>query len=424
MVTNVYCPKVGGVTRSIESFVAAYRAAGHSVKVMAPSYPGYTVDETDVLRVPAVHEVLDGSYSLPVPYPGMLAAEIDRFPPDIVHAHHPFLLGATGHKLAATAGVPIVYTHHVRFDAYGAYFPSEHGFMHNFVEQLAVHFANLCDSVIAPGTFVRHMLVDAGVTVPIEIIPTGVDCARFFRGDGQRLRRELGIPLDVAVVGHVGRLAPEKNLELLADGISMVLAVKTSAHAIIGGAGEMRPAMESCFAKRGVHHRVHFLGMVEGERLLDCYHAMTVFAFASQSETQGIVITEAMAAGVPVVALAAPGVEDVLVDGENGRFVRDNEAARFAATILKQLHVPCDELRRMSLAARRAAEQISLKRCATRALTLYERLIDEGNASSRSRKYDSQATWEAVGRRLKDEFLLLQRVSRAARAAFVELNAE
>jgi glycosyltransferase involved in cell wall biosynthesis len=340
MATNVFRPKVGGVTRSIEAFAAAYRAAGHHVTIVAPTFDGQQRDEPDVLRVPSLHEMLDGSYSLPLPYPGLLASALSENPPDVVHAHHPFLLGATGHRLAARANVPIVYTHHTRFDAYGHYFPSEHGFLQNFVQNLAVRFANLCDAVIAPGTYVRDMLRDAGVTQPIEIIPTGVDGAHFAGGNGPRLRAELGLAPNTPVIGHIGRLAEEKNLTFLAGAVARALAARPQAHCIIGGDGDLRTALEALFSQASLAERVHFLGMIEGERLVDCYAAMDAFVFASHSETQGLVLTEALAASVPVIAVTAPGVEDVLVDGRSGILLPRDDAAEFAAAIERLIDLP------------------------------------------------------------------------------------
>lgn len=423
MATNVYRPRIGGITRSVEAFARQFRAAGHEVKILAPSFEGQDEDEADVLRVPAVHEVGGSPFSLPVPYPGLVADAVEAFPPDVVHAHQPFLLGATAHKMAAVENVPIVYTHHSRFDAYGHYFPKEHGFLQNFVVHLAVHFANLCDAVIAPGTFVRDTLHEAGVTQPIEIIPTGVDVARFAQGDGRWLRDELGIAHDAPVIGHVGRLAKEKNLSFLAAGVAGLMARRDDVHLVVAGDGEDRDELVAQLEKASVTDRAHLLGSLEGQRLVDCYQAMDVFAFASKSETQGIVITEAMAAGVPVVALAAPGVDDVLRDGVNGLEVGREDAGQFADALHRALDQPGGERRRWQQNARHSAAELSIENCAEEALRLYRRSI-EHHASRAASKEDRQGSWRAISRRLKDELAMLQRTSRAVRDALYELSVD
>jgi glycosyltransferase involved in cell wall biosynthesis len=422
MATNVYLPKVGGVARSIEGFARAYRAAGHDVTIMAPSFEGQDETEPGVLRIPALHELLDGTYSLAVPYPGLLIGLVRDATPDVVHAHHPFLLGATGHKLAATAGAPIVYTHHTRFDAYGHYFPSEHGFLQTFVQHLSVHFSNLCDAVIAPGTEVRDMLREAGVTQPIEIIPTGVDAPRFAGGDGRRVRRELGIGESAPVIGHVGRLAKEKNLAFLASAVARALAARPEAHLIVGGDGPLRDELAQQFAAGPLAGRVHFLGLLDGQALVDCYAAMDLFAFASHSETQGMVITEAMAAGVPVIAVDAAGVEDVLVDGRNGLLLPGDDEEAFAAAIERFLDLPLERRETLRAGARATADEQSMERCSAKALALYERLIADRQSQVRAAGGDADSVWDAIGRRLTKEFQLLGSVSRAVRDSFVELN--
>jgi glycosyltransferase involved in cell wall biosynthesis len=183
----------------------------------------------------------------------------------------------------------------------------------------------------------------------------------------------------------------------------------------------MHTPMRSIFEQAGVAGRVHFLGELSGDRLVECYAAMSLFAFASQSETQGMVITEALAAGLPVFALDGPGVEDVLVDRQHGRVVIGGDEAAFAAALVEQLDAPAEAIRRQAMAARRTAETLSQERCAASCLDLYQRLIA---AHARELTRDTTTAWEALGARMRDEFRLLHRISRAARDALVEMNGQ
>lgn len=420
MVTNVYRPKVGGVTRSIDAFAEQYRLAGHHVRIIAPSFDGYDEQDKDVLRIPAMHNVLE-EYSLPVPYPGLVSDALEQFRPDVVHAHHPFLLGATAHKMAAMLDVPVVYTHHSRFDAYGNYFPKEHGFLQRFVIHLSVHFANLCHAVIAPGTFVRDMLKEAGVTSPIHVIPTGVNVEKFRAGDGPAVRRDFGVPQTAPLVGHVGRLAEEKNLGFLARAVARLMQRRSDVHFLLVGGGPAESDVIGHFKTAGVADRLHATGILEGQRLIDAYHALDVFAFSSKSETQGMVITEAMAAGVPVVALRASGVEDVLHNGENGFLLENEDADQFTAALQKVLDAEPSLRGRLIESSLETARQWSIEKCARQALSLYQDLVAE-HPGMPNPKEDPQAVWDALARRLKDELALLKSVSKAAGEALVELN--
>ncbi|MDX1377149.1 MAG: glycosyltransferase, partial [Burkholderiales bacterium] len=188
MFTNTYTPHVGGVARSVDAFTRAYRALGHRVLVVAPRFEGAPPRETDVLRVPAVQNFNGSDFSLPFPRPGLLASTLDALQPEIVHAHHPFLLGGTALRVAAARDLPIVFTHHTMYEQYTHYVPGDSPGMQRFVIELATGYCNLCDAVIAPSETVAGLLRARGVRVRIEVLPTGVDVAAFRRGNRARGR--------------------------------------------------------------------------------------------------------------------------------------------------------------------------------------------------------------------------------------------
>lgn len=415
MFTNVYRPKVGGVTNSIDAFAERIRAAGHRVQIVAPSFRGEAESEPDVVRIASVHNILQ-DYSLPLGGTAVFRQELIDFAPDVVHAHHPFLLGSTAHKFAATVGVPVVYTHHTRFDAYGSYFPIEHGFLQNFVVYLSVEYANLCDAVVAPGTYVKEMLTEAGVTTPIRVLPTGVDVERFADGDGRAARQRMGIPEEAPLIGTVCRLAAEKNLLFLIDAVVELLTRHSTAHYLLVGHGAQEEALRKRIDSNPHRDRIHLPGVLVGQELVDAYHAMDLFAFASKSETQGMVITEAMAAGTPVVALHASGVEDVLESGKQGILVGTEETSAFANALEEVIAAPQERRQTMQQNARSTAQNFSIDKSAVSMMRLYQQVI-AGHREDPTTLMDLREIWEALGRRVQDDLRLFEATSKAVRQA-------
>ena len=220
MMTNTFLPMVGGVSRSVAWFSEAFRQAGHRVLVVAPEFDGGMADEADVVRVPAIRNFNGSDFSIGLPLPGTLLPVLEDFGPQVIHAHHPFLLGDTALRAAARFNVPAVFTHHTMYEQYTHYVPGDSEAMRQFAIRLATEFANLCDQVIAPSESVAAILCSRGVASPIATVPTGIDTAAFAAGDRSQGRAELGLPEHAAVVGHVGRLAAEKNLSFLAAALA------------------------------------------------------------------------------------------------------------------------------------------------------------------------------------------------------------
>lgn len=413
MVTNTFTPHVGGVARSIESFVHEYRARGHRVLVVAPEYPNLPADETDVIRVPAIQNFNDTDFALPMPPAGLLAGRLQEFRPEIVHSHHPFLLGSTALRVAAAWNVPVVFTHHTRYDSYTHNLSSESRLLKRFVVGLAVEYCNLCDAVIAPSESISQMLRQYGVETRIEVIPTGVDVDRFAGHDGLQFRARLGIDDDVFLVGHVGRLSQEKNLGFLAEAVATFLEREPRAHFLLVGKGPLEDEIQQVFVERHLADRLHFTGILEGDELVNAYAAMDVFAFASQSETQGMVVTEAMAAGVPVVAVDASGVRDVVRDGRNGRLLPAEDVDDFCNALVWVAALPPTRRKSLIESVARTAEALSIGHCAERALALYAQVCAQGHLE---RSIDD-SPWSAALRWIGEEWKILGAVASAAGTA-------
>lgn len=377
ILTNTFTPHVGGVARSVEAFIAEYRQRGHRVLVVAPEFPDMPQDETGVVRISAIQHFNASDFSVALPVYPHLSKAIDEFQPDIIHSQHPFLLGFTALRLARHRGLPLVFTHHTLYEQYTHYVPGDSPVMKRFVIELATRYANLSRQVFAPSQSIRDLLLERGVTSPVTVVPTGVQLNKFASGDGAAFRSQLKIPRDACVVGHLGRLAPEKNLEFLARAVADFVSHNQHAHFLVVGTGPSEDAIAETFSQLGLASRLHFAGILQQQELTDALHAMDMFAFTSFSETQGMVVTEAMAAGLPVVALDAPGVREVVQDKVNGRLLEDTSVAAFSAALQWIMEKPEQQQEELKQAARATADEFSMPRSADKALDCYAALIDQ-----------------------------------------------
>lgn len=337
MFTNTYLPHVGGVARSVDFFTRDLRDRGHEVLVVAPTFPEAreigSIKE-GVLRVPAIQNFNGSDFSVRIPIPFIIDQKIDQFQPDLVHSHHPFLLGDAAMRAARYRGLPLVFTHHTLYERYTHYVSAQSDAMKRFAVHLSTEYANLCNHVVAPSESVARLIRKRGVDRPVTEIPTGVDVDFFSQGRGDRFRRQMEIPDDVRVIGHLGRLAPEKNLSYLTDAVVAYMATDERAWFLVVGDGPGEETVKRRFSDEGMTDRLIMAGKLSGPPLADAYGAMDLFVFSSKSETQGMVLTEAMAAGRPVIALDASGAREVVRDGENGRLLpSDADPEAFAEAI-------------------------------------------------------------------------------------------
>ncbi len=413
MMTNTYLPHVGGVARSVSSFTEEFRRRGHRVLVVAPEFPNAPAKEVDVVRVPAIQNFNGSDFAVVLPLLSDLDDALDAFAPDLIHSHHPYLLGMTALREARARNLPLVFTHHTRYEYY-THYVVESPVLKRFVIELATRYANLCDLVFAPSESIAELLRERGVVTPVEVVPTGIRIERFARGDGRAFRRRHGIPDRAFVVGHVSRLAPEKNLGFLAEAVAGFLERHPEAHFLVAGRGPSEPEIRRILERRRVADRYHLLGVLVGQRLADAYHAMDVFAFSSKSETQGLVLVEAMAAGTPVVALDEPGAREVVRYAENGRRVMEEDVARFQAALEWIFERTPEQRARLEEAARRTAERFSLPRTADKALSCYRALLA---SKPRSHTRAEQEAWEQLLRRIKAEWDIVREMMEAAGSA-------
>jgi glycosyltransferase involved in cell wall biosynthesis len=408
MFTNTYLPHVGGVARSVSAFARDLARLGHEIAVVAPHFEGEKNQEQHgvrVIRVPAIQNFNGSDFSVRLPIPFFLNEKMDTFNPDLIHSHHPFLLGDTAMRVARQRELPLVFTHHTMYEWYTHYVPFDSKGMQRFVINLSTQYANMCSAVIAPSQSIAHILKDRGVRTDIQVIPTGIDLNFFASGQGERIRTEFNLQKDARIIGHVGRLAPEKNLTFLARAVSRAMLEMPGSVFLLVGDGPSLPDIQELFSRQGLDDRFIWAGKRSGQDLADAYAAMDLFAFASRTETQGLVLAEAMAAATPVVALDAAGAREVVKDGENGRLLPEYCSEQDFALALSEILSSDQACKRFRSNAEQTAAVFSRQASARKLSNLYQ-ILNAGYKVQHVHDPEDLLSWDILLRSLKTEWEL------------------
>lgn len=336
--TNTYLPYIAGVPLSIEMYQRYLRQRGDMVRVYAPKYDGHTEDGGEIRRLPSIRQFYGTDYNLPLPiaFKPMMDFADEAF--DIVHVHQPFLLGEMGLRMARQHGLPLALTYHTQYEQYTHYVPASQDEAKRTVIKHAAEFCSLCDLVIAPTHDIKKQLRGRDVKTPIEVLPTGIELHLFDEAGPDAGREALDVPPGKKLLLYVGRITEEKNLRYLVEACSKALGQREDTVMVLVGDGEVREELEQEVAGSQAAGRIRFVGKREGSELRGIYRAADLFVFASHSETQGMVIVEAMAGRTPVVALDADGIRGAVEDGGNGRLLPgDATADDFASAVVDAL---------------------------------------------------------------------------------------
>jgi glycosyltransferase involved in cell wall biosynthesis len=344
--------------------------------------------------------------------PFVIDDAIDDFEPDVIHSHHPYLLGDAALRAARRRGLPIIFTHHTLYEEYTHYVSENSDAMKDFAMHLSTEYANMCTMVVAPSLSIASLIKGRGVIIPVVDIPTGVDVNFFSEGQGKQFRETFRIPQDAFVIGHLGRLAPEKNLRFLAQAISHAIGDLPNSRFLVVGEGPSKKEIIQIFRKKGLGERLIMAGKQTGTRLSDAYHAMDLFVFASKSETQGMVLTEAMAAGLPVIAVDAPGAREVVSNSKNGILLPwDVSKHVFSETVCDAI-LDLEKMSRWRAAALKTARQFDRKTCAEKLFRLYQAVIaDTKRVGEDENGY--LKTWENLLEAIRTEWDLVSGKARA-----------
>ncbi|MFZ5982129.1 MAG: glycosyltransferase [Patescibacteria group bacterium] len=372
--TNNYLPNPYGVPGSVESFRKEFEKMGHEVFIFAPRWPGYVDKNENVFRYPAWDLKIKIRFPLAIPYSRRIDKVLEALDLDIIHSQHPNLLGGVARKWAWEKKIPLVFTWHTLYDRYANFVPFlPSGLVAWWTIRNARTYANLADQVIVPTDSIIPILKKWGVKRDMLAISTGVEEEVFQSADGFKVRKDLGLSNEDVVFLLVSRLTEEKNVEFIFDSLRNILKEEKRAKFLIVGGGYLLPKLETWVRENDLEGKIFFSGEVERERVKDYYAAADVFVYSSLSETQGMIVTEAMYMGLPIVAVQATGVSSLVEDGENG-FLVGEDISEFSDKC-QRLIQDLDLRRRMSKeSSRLAKEKYTASVCARKMLEVYQKL--------------------------------------------------
>lgn len=378
MLSDVYFPRVNGVSTSIATFRRELETLGHQVHLLAPAYPTAGASEAGITRIPARYLFADPEDRMMRRGALLdLTAELAERDIDILHIQTPFVAHHAGVRLARRLGVPRIETYHTFFEEYlYHYLPWMPPALTRFAaRRFSAMQCNDLDGLVVPSSAMAERLRLYGVRTPTRIIPTGIDPEHLQGGDGAAFRRRLGIAPERPTLVHVGRIAYEKNIDFLLHMLDRVRKALPDVLLIIAGEGPALHHLKRLGRQLGLDDHLRFVGYLDREQaLLDCYRAGDAFVFASRTETQGLVLLEALALGVPVVSTAVMGTRDILAREHGGALIAEDDTQDFADKVLHLLRDA--ELRaRLAREAPTHAAQWNAAHQARRLETFYRDII-------------------------------------------------
>ena len=367
-----YEPVVNGVTVSILALTSELKKLGHETYVFAPGFPGHKDVANRTIRFPSIRTVFARDYPLAVPYMPGLTEKVRQLKLDVIHTQTPFMLGWLGLRLGKRLGIPVVSTNHTLYTEYVHYFPlAPKSVSRAFIVGMLRRYYNRCAHVITPSEPVAEILRGYGVTVPITVVPTGlsIDTARDDAAR-KRIRKELGIPENARVMLYVGRIAREKYLDLLLEAFDRLAPKYPDIWLMIAGGGPYEAQCRENASRLKSSNRIVFTGAVPREKVAKYYSAGDLFSYPSPTETQGMVVCEALGAGLPCVLVNGGGTPEMVVDGDDSLLTKI-EVEDFAEKLDTMLSNPA----LMEAFSKRAvlnAARFSPRSMAEKALEVYQ----------------------------------------------------
>ena len=372
-------PVLNGVSISIDTLVGQLRNLGHSVHLFGPEGPPPPGErrrrkETDpnIHRFPAVETPFAKGY--PIAYPPFypMLSTFRKYTFDIIHTHTPFIVGFVGLRWAESHEIPIVSTYHTLYDRYAHYLPIVPRRYSRFrIAKHTNYYYNTVQHVITPSEASLKWLRRHDVHTPTTIIPTATATPQRIDRDAARIR--LGFQPNQRILLYVGRLAREKNLDTLLEACAIALSANQNLRLVLVGDGPYRDSVTDLARKLGIGDRVQFAGFVPRIEVDIYYAAADLFVFTSITETQGLVLQEAMRYGLPSVTVFGGGASEVIVEGENG-IVSKNDPIQFASDVIRTV-TDSSLLNKLQVGASRSAEEHSITAMADQVLAVYRGVL-------------------------------------------------
>jgi len=390
-----YLPSTDGAVTSIRAYAKEYRKLGHRVYIPCPEYPDladpsklYKDEEPDIIRYKSHKAPFPPKYRLTFTW----QTKIDWKPMnlDIIHSQSPFPLGYLGITWARKLGIPLINTYHTLYPEYINTYMNIKWLRRplSWITKLFSRWVlNKGDMVISPSPQMRDALLEYGVTVPIEVMPTGIDLDKFDNPDGSAFRRKYNIGADEKMLLCMCRLGREKNIKFLIDAMPLLLKDIPGARLVISGEGVAKQELEAQIKTLGVSEKVTLLGFLNHRDWVDAYAAEDLFVFGSKTETQGLVLLEAMYFSKPVVCVGEMGVIDMLegFEKQTGGFLTKDDTRDFADKVTLLLTDKALYARKAAEAHARAVE-MSSENIARKMLKIYDKVIEENKRKKAEKK--------------------------------------
>ena len=387
--TNCYKPLVNGVVTSISSLKEAYKRKGHEVYVFAPKVEDYVDQEKNVFRYRSVNLTSKVKYPLPIPLSLRVKKVITEFNPDIVHIHHPFLLSSSAIMYGKKLGIPKILTIHTQYEQYAYYVsPIPERVTHEAIKMIISNLAYKTDCITTPSASMKELIEGYGVKNRIEVIPNAIHLISFQEDNELKrtgIKKKYNLKEDDKIILFVGRVASEKSIDMIIKALAIIKKRSIGkVKLLIVGDGPAMDELKQLTRSLKAEEDVIFVGTVSYEEIRHYYKMAYVFTIASTTETFGIVTIEALASGIPVVAIKAPGAVDILTDGLDGLLV-DDDVEKFANALEKIIKEP--ELReKLSRGALKTSEKYSINKISERMLNLYREVIKIKNSETKEKK--------------------------------------
>lgn len=392
--TDSYLPQLDGVASSVSTCVKELESRGHEVYVIAPQFPGQA-KEKNVIRILSIkiHEKPNVRVGLQIPQRSLI--HVLRLDFDIIHGHSGGPITLLGWQIAQLKNVPYIGTYHTMWNRYAHYFLR--GIIRpRMLEISSALFGNLCDVLIAPTEKVKEELVSWGVRKPIHTIPSGINIQRFKNHKKGYLHSKLKIESDKKILLSVGRLNKEKSMDFLIKAFVPVYKKNQDALLVLVGDGDYRSELEKLAEKQGVKERVFFTGPIPNAEMPQVYADADIFLFASQTETQGMVVIEAMASSLPIVVVKDKAFDQVVINDFNG-YIAKKSYKDFSEKLLSILSND-QKYKKFSENSRKHAEHYSVQRTVDELEKLYQSLVIS---------HSEQLGWKDIIRSLNEDFVRL-----------------
>ena len=360
--TDTYAPQVNGVSISLQLVSEELQRRGHQVTIFAPRIPGYLDDQPGVVRLPSLKYLNNPPLYVAVLGTPRSTWSLTRKHFDVLHAHSPVTVGLLAYLTASTKNLPLIYTYHTSITDYTHYlkFIGGTALIRHAARWFSATSTNLGEQIVVPSPKFYRLLLEQKVTRPIHIIPNGIDLTAFAaKKNIGKFRAKLGVKADAPILLSVGRIAPEKRLDFLIDAFTRIADQFPEARLVFAGDGSSLEDLKAHAAATKFNDRIHFLGMVDRAELPDILHDATVFLSASTTEVHPISVIEAIASGLPMLAVQDEAFENMIENDANGYLVPlDVEA--FANT-LSDLLRDSNKLERFSRKSSELSRKFSIE---------------------------------------------------------------